>query len=79
MCYTSISENGTDITLKDRKAEFIDKNKAVSQEDCLFLNYNNENLKVECSCKVKESSKSIADMNIKKDKFIKICLIKKIL
>ena len=69
ICYTATTEDGTDITLKDRKAEFIDKNKTICQDDCLFSNYSKENLKVECSCKVKESSKSIADMNIKKDKF----------
>ena len=70
ICYTATTEDGTDITLKDRKAEFIDKNKTVCQEDCLFSNYNKENLKVQCSCKIKESSKSIADMNIKKDKLL---------
>jgi len=70
ICYTTKSEDETDITLKDRKAEFIDKNKTVCQEECLFSNYNNENLKVECSCKVKESSKSISDMNINKTKLL---------
>ena len=68
ICYTTTSEDGTDITLKDRKVEFVDKNKTVCQEDCVLLNYNSENMKVECSCKIKESSKSIADMNINKAK-----------
>ena len=31
ICYTTTSEDGTDITLKDRKTEFIDKDKTVCQ------------------------------------------------
>ena len=69
MCYTTTSEDGTDITLKDRKKEFVDKNKTVCQDDYVFSNYDNINKKAECSCKVKEfSSSSIADMNINKTK-----------
>ena len=33
ICYTTSSEYGTDILLKDRQKEFIDKNKIVCQED----------------------------------------------
>ena len=29
ICYTTTSEDGTDISLKDRKKDFIDKNKTV--------------------------------------------------
>ena len=68
ICYTTTSEDGTDITLNDRKTDFINKNKTVCQEDCVLSNYNKENMKVECLCKVKESSKSISDININKDK-----------
>ena len=70
ICYTSTSEDGTDITLKDRKAEYINKNKAICQEDCIFSKFNREILKVECLCKVKVSSLSISDMNIDKDKLL---------
>ena len=66
ICYTTTSEDGTDITLKDRKKDFVDTNKTVCQEDCEFSKYNTEEMKVECSCNVKESSSSIADMNINK-------------
>jgi len=71
ICYTTTSEDGTDITLKDRKNDFIDKNKTICQDDCIFSNYNNANMKAECSCKVKEfSSSSIADMKINKTKIL---------
>ena len=68
ICYTTTSEDGTDLTLKDRQIDFVDKNKTVCQEDCLFSNYDSEKMKVECSCEVKESPSSIADMYINKAK-----------
>ena len=71
ICYTTTSEDGTDISLKDRKIDFIDKNKTVCQNDCEFSKYDSENMKVECSCEIKESSSSITDMNIDKNKLLK--------
>ena len=52
ICYTTTSEDGTDITLKDRKKDFINNNKAVCQDDCQFSKYDSEKMKVECSCDV---------------------------
>ena len=66
ICYTTSSESGTDITLEDRKKEFIDNNKTVCQENCVFSKYNYETQKAYCSCEVKQSSKSFADMHIDK-------------
>ena len=71
ICYTTTSEYGTDITLNDRKKDFVDKNKMICQEDCEISKYNYETKKVECSCDIKESSLSIKDMNINKDKLFK--------
>ena len=70
ICYTTSSEYGTDILLKDRQKEFIDKNKIVCQEDCEFSEYNYEALIAKCSCNVKASSKSFAEMNINKEKLL---------
>ena len=64
ICYTSSSESGTDIILEDRKKEFINKNKTVCQENCIFSKYNYETQKAYCSCEVQQSSKSFADMHI---------------
>ena len=36
ICYTTTSESGTDISLEDRKKDFVDGNKTVCQEDCIF-------------------------------------------
>ena len=71
ICYTTTSEYGTDITLNDRKKDFVDKNKMICQEDCEISKYDYETKKVECSCDIKESSLSIKDMNINKDKLFK--------
>ena len=67
ICYTTTTEDGTDILLKDRQREFIDQNKMICQEDCCFSEYNYDTLVAKCSCDVKESSKSFADMNINKE------------
>ena len=63
ICYLATSESGTDIPLKDRKKEFIDKNRTICQENCIFSEYDYNNLKAICKCKVKESpSNTISDM-----------------
>ena len=56
ICYTATSDNGTDITLNDRKNEFIENNKTVCQEKCVFASYNYTTKKAKCSCDVEVSS-----------------------
>ena len=68
ICYSATSESGIDISLKDRKNIFIEKNKAVCQDYCVFSDYNHTNKKANCSCKARESHISFADMKINKDK-----------
>ena len=68
ICYTTTSDDGTDIIMKDRQKEFIDKNKIICQEDCDFSKYNSETFMAECSCEVKESSQTFAEMKINKKK-----------
>ena len=64
ICYVATSESGTDISLKDRKKEYFEDNKVVCQEDCDFSEYDTNTQKATCSCQVKESSTSFADMTI---------------
>ena len=68
ICYKTTSESGTDISLKDRKIEFIDENKTVGQENCGFSDYDSKKQKANCSCQVKASSSSNIDININKTK-----------
>ena len=70
ICYTTTSEDGTDITLKDRQKNYINGDKIVCQEDCEFTEYNFETSKAKCSCKVKETPSSIVNMNIDKTKLL---------
>ena len=71
ICYTATSDSGTDISLKDRKNEFVEGNKTVCQDNCEFSEYDYTNKKAKCSCKVKESKTSILDMKIDKDELFK--------
>ena len=70
ICYQATSDSGTDISLNDRKKEFVDGNNTVCQEDCDFSEYNKTSKKAKCSCKVKESSSSFMDMTINKTKLL---------
>ena len=67
-CYSATSEYGTDISLNDRKNDFINGNRTVCQEDCIFSFYEPYIKKVKCSCKVKESVISFANMKINLNK-----------
>ena len=70
ICYTTTSKDGTDIILKDRQNEFIDKNLIVCQEDCYFSKYNYDTFKAKCICNVKQCSESFEEMNINKAKIL---------
>ena len=64
ICYSTTSESGTDISLKDRKNEY--SNKAVCQDECEFLNYNYDNQKANCTCEFQEKPFSFDDIKINK-------------
>ena len=68
ICYVDNSINGIYVPFEVRKTDYINNNKAVCQEDCIFAEYNYDNQKAKCSCSIKESSKSFSDMNINKTK-----------
>ena len=69
ICYPAKSKSGTDIILKDRRKEFIEENKTVCQDYCDFMEYDYINQRAKCSCKVKESKASLAEMKINKTTF----------
>ena len=68
ICSTAKSKSGTDIILKDRKNEYVEK--TVCQDDCDFSDYSYTSQKARCTCKVKESSISFTDMDIDKKKLL---------
>ena len=71
ICYTTTTEDGTDITLKDRKNEYAKGDKIICQEDCDFTGYDYKTYKAKCLCKAKESSSSLNDFNIDKTQLLK--------
>ena len=71
ICYVTTSDDGTDISLQDRKKDYIQGNKTVCQDDCDFSDYDYSNKKAKCSCKIQESSSSFANITINKDELYK--------
>ena len=53
ICSRTTSKSGTDITLKDRRDEFVENNMTLCEEDCNLVDYNFTNQKAKCSCLVK--------------------------
>ena len=68
ICYTYTSDNDTDITLADRRSEYVDKNYAVCEDDCDFISFNSKSGEANCSCSVKETLSKISEMKIDKEK-----------
>ena len=54
--------------INDRKTEFIEYNKTVCQEYCIFSDYNYDEQRANCSCLIKESNSLYDDININKTK-----------
>ena len=71
ICTTTTSESGTDITLKDRKNEFIDNNMSLCEENCDLIEYNFTKGKAKCSCDIKLSIPENYDIKFNKNDFLK--------
>ncbi len=73
ICSTFTTENGTDLTLADRKNIIYDSNANISmcQESCQFLYYNTTLKKAKCDCSVQieNTTTDINKINFKKDNF----------
>ena len=68
ICYPTTTDDGTDITLNDRKHEYKEGDNIICQEDCVFSEYYSIIKKAKCDCEIKESSLSFANMKIDKNK-----------
>ena len=53
ICSKANSKSNTDITLNDRRNEFIDNNMSLCEDNCELTNYDNKFKKAKCSCNVK--------------------------
>ena len=68
ICYTTTSNDGTDVSLKDRKNEYIGGDNIICQDDCDFTSYDSKSKKAKCECFAKESNLSYKDMILNKTK-----------
>ena len=67
ICYTYTDSKGTDITLYDRKDEFMNNNKSYCEEDCKISDYDENERRLKCSCEVKYSLSLISEIKIDKN------------
>jgi len=78
ICSKATSKFNTDITVYDRRYEFIKNNMSLCEDNCELIDYDDNNKKAKCSCKVK-TSLSLDDIELDNKEFIKNFLdIKKI-
>ena len=66
-CFTTTSNSGTDICLKDRQNEFIKQNLTLCEENCVLVDYDFNTNRSKCKCDVKINIPIIND-EIKIDK-----------
>ena len=71
ICTKTTSNDGTDISLKDRRIEFINNNMSLCEENCDLINYNYNNSKIKCSCYIKLNTSSNYDIKFNKNDFFK--------
>ena len=53
ICFTYTSKDGTDVSLKDRKKDFVDNNMTLCEENCEYMGYDTKTKKALCSCQIK--------------------------
>ena len=70
-CSKITSENGVDITLKDRRNLFIEKNMSLCEEDCELKDYNYTSERVKCTCPIKISVPFLEEIKFDKNKLLK--------
>ena len=72
ICYTYISSKETDVSLKDRRNEYVENKLAVCEVDCELKGIDKANQKAICKCNIK-----INFFNIIFLIFLKLLLIKR--
>ena len=68
ICSKTSSDSKIDIPLRDRKNEFLENNLTLCEDNCDFVDYDNENKKVKCSCEIKINLPIINEVTIDKEK-----------
>ena len=71
ICSKTTSESGTDISLKDRRNEFVNNNMSLCEENCDLIDYNYNYEKVKCSCDIKLNIPQNYDIKFNKNDYFK--------
>ena len=71
ICSKTTSKYNTDISLKDRRNEFIDNNMTLCEEKCKLIEYNYDKEQAKCSCDVKLNIPLFEDIKFNKDELYK--------
>ena len=71
LCSKTTSESGTDISLKDRRNEFLDNNMSLCEENCDLIGYNKITTKAKCFCDIKLNIPENYDIKFNKKDFFK--------
>ena len=71
ICYKTTSKSGTDISLNDRRNEFVNNNITLCEENCKLIAYDYIKEKSKCSCDIKTSISSYDDIKFNKNDFFK--------
>ena len=61
-CYSTTSDNKTDIILNDRHYEYNHNNLSLCEKSCSFSEYDKESNKVECNCNVTSTEFIISEI-----------------
>ena len=71
LCSKTTSESGTDISLSDRKNEFLYNNMTLCEENWYIINYDYIYKKVKCSCEIKIKLPYFDDIQFDKNELLK--------
>ena len=71
ICSKTPSGINYDITLKDRRKEFVNNNMSLCEENCELIDYNYTTKKVMCSCNVKYNITDNYNIKFNKNEFFK--------
>ena len=78
LCAPYDSDIGYDITIDDRKNQYIEGNSSLCEENCKFDGYEKEISQVNCACEIKFNFPMITEITIDKDKLYKFMDLKMI-
>ena len=69
-CFPYTSENGTDVTLEDRKNEYINNNLFICESNCKFVGYDKNANYINCECKIKNEINIFSSIKLDKDELL---------